>query len=385
MYAGKLVGLRNESKKNNGITSFVQKLLLKGNPCMNRKEVEMAIDKIGAKVYPFIDKNMAGLSCYVLSKNFKEAAGIFFKSLLSPTFREEEISKTRKQVLSWIRGKEDDMEVYAEECADKLLYGEEHPYGLSLDGAEESIKTIERKDLVHWHRLMYKPKGMVICVVGDISKKELLNVLRKNLKVKDIKINFPRVNLKFKGNDKVIGKNIVRERKQTKIVYSNVGPPVKDIYYYPFKLFNVAVNGLGGRLFEILREEEGLVYDAYSYLESTKGVGTFKIVVSCDPQNEGKVKKKVKALFEKIKREGITGEEFIRAKQYYEGILLISLQTNRQRARAYMRNELLGKGYKNVENLVNVIRKIRRTDVNRAITKYIDFNKGAWFTVRAKN
>ena len=78
------------------------------------------------------------------------------------------------------------------------------------------------------------------------------------------------------------------------------------------------------RLFQRIREEEGLAYSVYSSLASYKDIGLFSIYAGLKAENLKKTEKIIFEETEKLLKDGLTEEEILRAKKQIAGSLILS-------------------------------------------------------------
>jgi predicted Zn-dependent peptidase len=131
---------------------------------------------------------------------------------------------------------------------------------------------------------------------------------------------------------------------------------------YPF---NLLANILGGssisRLYQRVREDEGLAYQIYTFLSSFEAAGLIGIYAALNPKQ---TQKAVDIIFEEIdsiKRKRIPEDELQKAKEQLKGNLVLSLESTSGRMMRLARSVLV---LDRVESLKTVMRKIDSVSVN---------------------
>ena len=82
------------------------------------------------------------------------------------------------------------------------------------------------------------------------------------------------------------------------------------------------------RLFKKIREELGLVYSIYAYNEMSSNSGEIMIVFGTRPKNLKKTMMQIKNIIEDLAQNGITQEEFTRAKNWKKSCFFFGSETN---------------------------------------------------------
>ena len=80
---------------------------------------------------------------------------------------------------------------------------------------------------------------------------------------------------------------IQKETEQTNICLATLGAAYTSPDYYPIMLINALLgDGMSSRLFQTLREEQGLAYDIGSYFNSYSETGNLVISAGVDPYTD---------------------------------------------------------------------------------------------------
>ena len=129
---------------------------------------------------------------------------------------------------------------------------------------------------------------------------------------------------------------------------------------------------MSSRLSLAAREQEGLTYSIYSYLDLTEKAPMIKGGFSATPQNFPRVVEIVREQWQKMGQKGVSEKELAEAKNY-----LLSSYNLRfaslggiSAMLAYMQRDNLGIDFLQKRN--DYIRNIKIEDVNRAAKKYFD-------------
>jgi predicted Zn-dependent peptidase len=123
--------------------------------------------------------------------------------------------------------------------------------------------------------------------------------------------------------------------KEVQQVHAIFGKPVAGYKENNRSAMNILSHILGdgssSRLFQSLRERNGITYQVNSFLNSFYDISTFGIYFSTNPKNYSKAQKLVFAELEKFVKRPITQKEVDRAKAYIKGNILMGLENTTNR------------------------------------------------------
>lgn len=374
-------GVKYERPEGNGISNLMQQMLMKGTETRSAAVLADELASIGAHIEPQVDHDYIGCLLNVGSEYLEDGIGILADVLLHPAFDPEEIEREKQEIVAEIRVARSQLLPHSLELCDQAVYGD-HPYGLPIEGDEESLGRLGRSDLSSWHKKFYQANTLVISIVGDIDREAVRAMVEEAfapLKAgRAPKLRLPEIARPLAP----FGVAEVQEKRQTHLVVGMPGPGVNDPDYYAFQVLNDALTGMGSRLFVNLRDAKGLAYTVFSYLDAHADVGAFKVYIGTGPEQEGEAKAGILEELRAVRDEGITEEEFTRSKDHLIGRRDVGLQRNSVQALLYARTEVMGTGFEAVDRYQERIASVTEKDVARVAEKYIDTERYSVGVVR---
>ena len=111
-----------------------------------------------------------------LAENLEASLDLFADVILDPAFATDEVERRKKQRIAAIQREKAQPMTMALRVLPRLLYGEEHVYGLPFTGSgtEESVAAITRDVLLSYHRTWFKPGNATLIAVGATTADELV-------------------------------------------------------------------------------------------------------------------------------------------------------------------------------------------------------------------
>jgi len=175
------------------------------------------------------------------------------------------------------------------------------------------------------------------------------------------------------------------EKEQTHIFLGFLGPRVADRDYYPFKVLDALLSGMGGRLWDYLREKRGLGYAVDSWLDSGVDPGAFAVYIATSPDQEEVAIEGILEELRRLKEEGVTDQELAKGKSYLIGSHDIRLQRNSSQVSSYLESEIFGGlGYQAVDIFAREVEAVSKDDIVRVVGKYFDLENYSLAVVRGK-
>jgi len=128
---------------------------------------------------------------------------------------------------------------------------------------------------------------------------------------------------------------------------------------------------MSSRLFQRVREQEGLAYSVYTYADFYRDAGIFCAGMNVQPEQGRRAVALTLEEFERVIREGVPDEELRANQAQLRGNLLLGLESTSNRMNRIARNELYEGRFVPAEEMVRRIDAVRSEDVQRVATELI--------------
>jgi len=361
-------GSRYETKKNNGISHFLEHIFFKGTEKRpDTLSLSSELDSLGGEYNAFTSKEYTGYWVKVAENKAKSALDILGDMLLNSKFDEEEIEREKGVIIEELNMYEDNPLMHIEDVFESCLYGDT-PAGWDTIGTKENILNFKRNDFIKYLKSQYGTRSMFVIVAGAVNnemKKSVekifsetpVNAWKKQVKTKDSQAK-PQVKVVLKQNDQVNLSLGVR------------ACAVDNVDEFKIKMLAIILGGaMSSRLFIRLRERSGLAYYVRTSTElyTDSGYLSTQAGVPVD-----KTKEAVKIILEEYKRiaeEKIDLKELKRAKDLVKGRMLLQLETSDNLANWYGRQVVLRKNIMSPGEFLKKIDKISVEDIQKVAKK----------------
>ncbi len=354
-------GSRYEMPANNGISHFIEHMLFKGTPTRSAYEIAREFDAVGGSINAFTGKEYTCLYARVLKKDINLALDIISDMYQHPLFNADEIEREKSVVVQEIKMVEDSPEEYIYDIFN-AAYFKDHPLGMTILGTEDNVEDFNDKQLRKHFRDYYSPGTAIITITGRIDHDDCVRRIEKSFAA-----------VVSDGVQRNLGVPVVHRgidvcEKDLEHIYLCIGTGgVSQIETrrYPLYVLNAIMGGsMSSHLFQEIREQRGLVYNIYSYVNCYHDTGTFGISTSTSQKSVEEVLDLVKKEIRRIRDAGITDAELTFAKEHIKGNLYISLESCESRMGRLAKNEIYFGDYIPFKETVREIDGILKRDVD---------------------
>jgi len=363
-------GLRFEEENQSGITALAKEMVRKGTATRSAVEIAEALDRIGVRLSTGADDDQAVLTLSAMRDYWKQGVEILLDLLRNATFPEDALERTRQIQLQHIKGQYDSPIQHVLLLFRDELYGT-HPYHRSVLGTEETVSSLTREDLIQFYQKHYQPQNMIISVVGDVPRDEVLEVFQGA---------WPEVSGDVTGEVPIVAPSVAESRtrledKDTQAAWVIIGYPAAPMAspdYAPLKVMNSILGGsMASRLFRNIRDAHGLAYQIGSFYPSRMKTSFYAAYIGTAPGNLDRVKEAILAEFEKVQTEAVEPEELESAKTFISGQYIMGQESNASQASLAAWYEMTGLGYDFVDQYPEMINSVTADDVLRVARTYL--------------
>ena len=331
-------GSRSESPELNGVAHFVEHLLFKGTRRRTAEEIAKQVDSIGGHLDAFTGKETACYSAKVLDDHLPLAFDILSDLVLNPRFDPEEMERERSVVLEEIKMEEDTPDDLVCEIFTQNFWRNQ-PLGRPILGTSRSVNRLDRDRVAGFFQEHYTPDQLVVSAAGHLDHRNILD-----LAVQHYGHLERRPNGRVPAPAKPCNSISLRTKKELEQAHICLGVPgcaLTDRNRFAFYLLSTILGaGMSSRLFQNIREKQGLAYAIYSGLSSFRDTGCLSVYAGTSLENVGKVVSSVVREFRDLKEHRVKDEELRRAKDHLKGSLLLSLESSSSRMGNLARQEL---------------------------------------------
>jgi len=364
------VGGRYEPAEANGVCHFIEHMLFKGTATRSAEAIARSVDSIGGNLDAFTAKEMTCFNTKVLDEHLPIALDVLSDLVLNPRFDQEDIDKEKGVVLEEIKMDADSPDYLVHEIFSANFW-KGHSLGRPILGTRDTVKALSREVIQDYYRAVYTPENLLITAAGNLTHERLVALAAERFEVlkpaglappETVPATFARVAL--------------RSKKELEQVHLCLGVPCYPIphedRFHCYVLNTVLGGGMSSRLFQNIRERQGLAYSVYSDLSPYTDTGCLMVCAGTSVESVRKLVDSVLKEFTELKSHAVPDEELRRAKDHLKGSLMLSLESTSSRMSNLARQEMHFKRFFSLDELVESIEKVTAADVQRVARKFFE-------------
>ncbi len=368
------VGAVNESTEKNGLAMFTGSSLIRGTAKRSFQQIVSETEERGSSVNAGGGVHSSGFGGRSLAEDLPLILEMLSDMMMTPTFPAHEVERLRGQFLMNLRESEQETRTQASRALRQMLFPANHPYSRLSSGTMETVQGITREDLAAFHKL-YHPAATTVAIVGGVEPQAVIELLEQFFGGWEPQGERPtQVLPQAQQIDGVQRRDIAMPGKmQSDVIWAVHGLARTNPDYYAASVANMILGriGLGGRLGDNVREQQGLAYYCGSNVEADLGAGPWAALAGVNPTN---VERAVEAMLHEISAfaaDGPTDEELSDARDYMTGSLVLGLETNDGIASTLLGIERYGLGMDYISRYPDIIRGVSAEQIVEVSRKYL--------------
>jgi len=361
-------GSRGEVPEENGLAHFMEHMVFKGTERRSAEEIARQMDSVGGMLDAFTSKEQICFNAKVLDENLPIAFDIIADLVLRPKFDSDDVKKERQVVLEEIKMDLDNPEYLLHDIFTRGFWPE-HPLGRPILGTPETVRQFSRDALRKRFRNWFAPDHLVISAAGNVKHEQVLELVEREFGSLTKAEPFGDGAAPF--TQAPIHLETKRELEQ---VHVCLGVPSVPLAHE--KRFGVAVmnnllgGGMSSRLFQNIREKQGLAYAVFSELTPYSDAGMLTVYAGTAKETVGQVIDLIVKEFRELKESLVPEDELLRAKNHLKGSLMLSLESTSSRMSNLARQELYFRRFYSLDEILKGIDTVTREEVQSLAREY---------------
>lgn len=331
-------GSRHEQLEQNGISHFVEHMVFKGTKNRSALQIAREADSIGGNLDAFTSKENICFNIKCLDSNLPQSLEILSDLVLNPLFHEADIKKERGVILEEIKMDEDNPDYLVHEIFTQNFW-KGHPLGLPICGTKDTVRKFDQEKLFGYFHESFYPGNVVIAAAGRLVHEDFVNLVKEKFAGLP-----PKSNGFHPEPPKAHAKITLRNKKsleQVQICMGVPSPAIADEDRYTGYVLNTLLGGgMSSRLFQRIREEQGLCYSIFSDMNPYRDTGMLGVYAGTSKDSASKVVRSVVDEFKRLQQEHVPEDELRRSKDQLKGALMLSLESTMSRMSNLARHEM---------------------------------------------
>src|SRR5205807_2639535 len=241
-------------------------------------------------------------------------------------------------------------------------FWKDHPLGKPILGTKETVRSFEQEKLFAFYRQRFAPNNIIISAAGNLNHSRFVDLIKgRFLALNSVPNGF------HLTAPAVTPRIVTRNKKSLEQVQLCVGVPSHPIShekrYVSYVLNTMLGGGMSSRLFQKIREEQGLVYSIYSDLNPYRDTGCMCVYAGTSAESVPKVVSEIVSEFRGLKNDRIAEEELRRVKDQLKGNLMLSLESSTARMSNLARQEMYFDRFFDLDEIIDRVEAVTSDDL----------------------
>jgi predicted Zn-dependent peptidase len=354
-------GSRDEDAEFNGISHFIEHMVFKGTEHRSAEDIARQVDSIGGNLDAFTAKECICFNVKLLDEHLPIAMDVLSDLVLHPVFDIKDITRERGVILEEIKMDEDSPDYLVHEIFTQSFW-KDHPLGKPILGTRETVKKFERDPVLRFYGHHFAPGNLIIAAAGNLNHQRFVDLVTQHF------AQMPAMKNGLHSSKPAIVPRInMRNKKSLEQVQICVGVPSHPIAHErrhaSYILNTLLGGGMSSRLFQNIRERQGLAYAIYSDLNPYRDTGCLSVYAGTSRESATKVVQSVVGEFRNLKTQDVSAEELRRAKDQLKGSLMLSLESSTARMSNLARQEMYFDRFYSMDELLEKIEAVTADDI----------------------
>src|SRR6266576_3841507 len=354
-------GSRDEDLQWNGISHFIEHMVFKGTKNRSAEDIARQVDSIGGNMDAFTAKECVCFNVKVLDDHLPIAMDVLSDLVLNPVFNGADITRERGVILEEIKMDEDSPDYLVHEIFTQSFW-KDHALGKPILGTRDTVKRFERSAVSQHYGSRFAPGNLIVAAAGNLDHKTFVDLVAKHFEhMKPVSNGY------HSPAPKTFARINMRNKKSLEQVQICIGVPSHPIAherrYASYVLNTLLGGGMSSRLFQNIRERQGLAYAIYSDLNPYRDTGCMGVYAGTSRESATKVVESVIAEFRNLKSAPIPEEELRRAKDQLKGSLMLSLESSTARMSNLARQEMYFDRFYGLDELIEKIEAVTAAEL----------------------
>jgi predicted Zn-dependent peptidase len=357
-------GSRDEAAPENGISHFVEHMVFKGTASRSAQQIAREVDSIGGNLDAFTGKENVCFNIKCLDELTEEALDVLSDLVLHPSFSAADLEREQGVILEEIKMDEDNPDYLVHETWTQNFWRDQ-PLGRPILGTVDTVSGFTRDTVLTHHKRRFSAGNMIFSAAGNLEHEEMLAMIEARFSALEAKteeapqhhpvLTTPHVTLKSK-----------KSLEQVQMCLGVKAPAVDSADRFSLYLLNAMLGGgMSSRLFQSIREEEGLAYSIYSELSPFRDTGSLAVYAGMSADRAERVIQLTLAEFRRLKSEPVGDAELKRAKDQMKSNIVLGLESSGSRMSNLARQQMYYGRFVPVEEIVSAIDAVTPPDIER--------------------
>jgi len=293
----------------------------------------------------------------------------------NPLFDPNDIEKEKGVILEEMKMEVDNPEYLIHEIFSSHFW-KGHGLGRPIIGTKQTIRGFNREKIEQYYRTYYSPSNILVTAAGNLSHRRLVHLVEDRLG--DLRRKAVRLE---QEKPQAHAPMIFRNKSSLEQVHLYIGVPSipmpHESRFACYILNAILGGGMSSRLFQNIREKQGLAYTVFSDLSMYHDAGCMLIYAGTSLKSAERVIHSIVHELNEVAGHRVSDEELRRAKDHLKGSFVLGLESTSSRMGNLARQELYFKRFFTLDEMLERIEGVTADEVQQLAQQFFDPRKMA--------
>lgn len=372
-------GTRNEQAFENGVSHYIEHMLFKGTEHLTAREIAEEMDAVGGQINAYTTKEYTCYHTRVLDEHFDRALYVMSDMLLRSRFDQKDVEKERNVIVEEINMYDDAPEELVHDALQDAIW-RESSLGMPILGTEETIGSLTGENIRCYFQENYHQDNIVLSVAGNFTTDEMFQKLNQALG--QWKREKPFAPYTTEATYHLSG---LQKEKDVEQVHTCLAFPALERDHpmkYALGVFQTIFGGgMSSRLFQKIREDEGLTYSIYSYTTAFADQGLFSIYAGMNPNQLEQVFSLIMEEIADVKKNPISQKLIDITKEQMISNFIIGTESTLNRMMSAGSSLLVKGRVQTTEEVIAELSKVSAADILQVTDLIFQMDQLSWCAV----
>ena len=332
-----------------GVGALALRSAIRGAGPYDAEQLALAFERLGGSLGSSAATDWLGMGTTVMSERLAPAATLLRLAVDEPRLADLEVTRERDLMIEEARQVADDTFRYPFQLAFRGAFGDS-AYGLPTAGVEATLRTITPARVAAWHRDAVRGHRLTVVAVGDLDPERAADDLAAVFGDWRSESRETAPPVPWLPGRSPVERVVDLGKAQSAFAMLFPGPARQDPRHYAAEVWAAVASGLGGRLFDALREQRSLAYTVLAFAWPRLRAGALGTYIATAPEREAEARGAMLEELARFAKEAVTPEELRGAIGYLAGQAAVQRQSASHLLSEIVDAWMLGQGLAELED-----------------------------------
>lgn len=364
-----------------GIAALAMRSALRGADNLDAAALAFAFERLGGTLSPSLSTDWVGFGTTILAERLPEAAHLLQRVVRAPAHQDQAIESERAILVSEAEQAADDMFRYPMQLAFAAAFAD-RGYGVPVGGLPDTLPDISADEVRRWYAEVIPAARPAIIAVGDIDPGRAAEELSAAFDSLPARAGQLMNGAAARAPGPIDSRVVHREKAQSAFAMVFPGPARRDIRRHGADVWAAVASGLGGRLFEALRDRRSLAYTVFATAWQRGRAGALVTYIATAPEREDEAREEMLKELHQFVAKPVSDTELAQAVNYLAGQSQVRRQSGAAVAGEILEAWIIGDGLDELDDPAGAYHSVTSAAVQQLAIECLEASGRAEGVVR---